>query len=99
MVFITVLTSLLVMTDMHILHSILMDKSTAKGEEVSLEQNLLYKVLFTNNYNNGRSIILDIDECEWRDFCDHGCINLVGSYNCTCRSGYYLDGTYRCLGT
>ena len=30
--------------------------------------------------------------------CDHGCVNTLGSFNCTCRSGYYLAGNYRCFG-
>ena len=43
------------------------------------------------------SIIIDIDECDLQ-YCDHGCVNLVGSYNCTCRSGYQLIGPHRCFG-
>ena len=42
-------------------------------------------------------LILDIDECR-SNYCDHGCVNSIGSYNCTCRSGYYLAGTTRCFG-
>ena len=42
-------------------------------------------------------IFLDIDECDY-DLCDHSCVNLVGSYRCSCRKGYYLAGTYRCFG-
>ena len=42
--------------------------------------------------------ILDINECRYGYRCDHGCVNLIGSYNCTCRSGYYLSGIRRCLG-
>ena len=40
---------------------------------------------------------LDVDEC-LHGICDHNCTNLVGSYKCTCRKGYYLAGTYRCFG-
>ena len=43
-VFVPVHTNILVPQDMLILHSILLDKPTDAGEEVSLEQNLLQKV-------------------------------------------------------
>lgn len=34
---------------------------------------------------------LDIDECaEGIDGCSHMCINDVGSYSCSCNSGYQL---------
>ena len=42
----------------------------------------------------------DINECyERSDDCDHLCTNTIGSYNCSCRDGYYLhqDGK-TCLG-
>ena len=48
-------------------------------------------------YYNELYHILDIDECEY-DLCDHSCVNLIGSYRCSCRKGYYLAGTYRCFG-
>ncbi|NXT79495.1 HMCN1 protein, partial [Zapornia atra] len=32
----------------------------------------------------------DIDECETRDTCQHECRNTLGSYQCTCPSGYRL---------
>uniref|UniRef100_A0A8C4U7D5 Hemicentin-1 n=1 Tax=Falco tinnunculus TaxID=100819 RepID=A0A8C4U7D5_FALTI len=37
---------------------------------------------------NGRCV--DIDECETRDTCQHECRNTLGSYQCTCPSGYRL---------
>ena len=43
---------------------------------------------------------LDIDECSEGIFgCSQGCINSVGSYFCTCQTGYYLDSdNTTCLG-
>jgi len=33
----------------------------------------------------------DVDECtEENGGCEHGCENIVGSYLCTCRTGYFL---------
>uniref|UniRef100_A0A663M826 Hemicentin 1 n=1 Tax=Athene cunicularia TaxID=194338 RepID=A0A663M826_ATHCN len=32
----------------------------------------------------------DIDECKTRDTCQHECRNTLGSYQCTCPSGYHL---------
>ena len=40
---------------------------------------------------------LDVDECSL-GACDHDCVNLVGSYRCSCRTGYYLAGSTRCFG-
>ena len=35
---------------------------------------------------------LDIDECsEKSDSCDHKCVNTIGSYQCSCQSGFTLD--------
>uniref|UniRef100_A0A8C6YM76 Hemicentin 1 n=1 Tax=Nothoprocta perdicaria TaxID=30464 RepID=A0A8C6YM76_NOTPE len=33
---------------------------------------------------------VDIDECENRDVCQHECRNTLGSYQCSCPSGYRL---------
>ena len=36
-------------------------------------------------------ILADIDECsKGNGGCSHGCVNLNGSYHCTCPSGYGL---------
>ena len=38
------------------------------------------------------AIALDINECrEGLDECAENCINTVGSYTCSCNSGYRLD--------
>ena len=39
-------------------------------------------------------IIVDINECELYEFCDQGCVNLNGSYECTCKEGYYWTGGF-----
>ena len=36
--------------------------------------------------------LTDINECELpTTSCEHGCINNKGSYNCTCRPGFFLN--------
>ena len=42
----------------------------------------------------------DIDECEeGLDGCDHNCINIFGSYYCTCMDGYELESdNHTCTG-
>ena len=34
---------------------------------------------------------LDINECNGDHFCDHNCINVEGSYICSCDPGYELQ--------
>ena len=44
--------------------------------------------------------LIDIDECENNSYpCDSNaqCINTIGSFNCTCRTGYIGDG-FSCYG-
>ena len=46
-------------------------------------------------------IKIDIDECALNtDNCEHNCVNTVGSYTCSCKSGYTetSDGIH-CTGT
>jgi hypothetical protein len=52
-----------------------------------------------------RNLFVDVDECTNANYgenggCEHHCQNAVGSYSCSCRSGYGLnnDGR-RCDGT
>src|SRR6218665_3745371 len=39
----------------------------------------------------------DVDECVFI-YCEHNCMNNVGSYECTCRNGYVKNGTANCDG-
>lgn len=42
----------------------------------------------------------DIDECLAETECQEICINIPGSYNCSCREGYGLNSDgYSCSGT
>ena len=42
-------------------------------------------------------MILDIDECTSGDPCHQICTNTPGSFQCSCESGYTVDGS-RCNG-
>ena len=41
------------------------------------------------------SSIKDIDECRDANRCQHRCVNIVGSYHCTCETGYQLAADER----
>ena len=41
--------------------------------------------------------IIDIDECENLFPCQQICTNTLGSYQCSCNSGYLVDGNM-CIG-
>lgn len=43
---------------------------------------------------------LEINECERNtDLCEHNCTNTPGSYNCSCRVGYFLEtNNHNCTG-
>ncbi len=47
------------------------------------------------------SLFSDIDECALgSSICGHNCTNIIGSYYCTCRSGFELDyNRHNCSGT
>jgi len=40
--------------------------------------------------------VSDVDECEMNT-CDQLCTNFVGSYNCSCYSGYRLENDTKCV--
>ena len=44
--------------------------------------------------------ILDINECLTNNGgCQHTCTNSIGSYSCSCNTGYVLDSdNHRCIG-
>ena len=44
-------------------------------------------------------IIVDINECNVNNGgCEHTCTNTVGSYNCSCNTGYQLSLGQHCSG-
>ena len=45
-------------------------------------------------------MVTDVNECRVNNGgCDHGCINTVSSYYCTCRTGYNLQSDkHSCKG-
>ena len=46
-------------------------------------------------------LYLDIDECTAANAssCQHICANTLGSFDCSCRTGYYLDSDkFSCHG-
>ena len=56
---------------------------------------------FLHENKSTNSLFLEINECSaGTDNCDANadCTNTVGSYNCTCKSGYSGDGV-TCTGT
>lgn len=47
------------------------------------------------------AIILDKNECKTQQpqYCQFGCINLVGSYRCSCQTGFVQDAYWnQCVG-
>ena len=44
-------------------------------------------------------VITDIDECkQGNGGCEHTCTNTIGSYYCTCKTGYQLSKGKHCSG-
>ena len=41
---------------------------------------------------------IDLDECTGSHRCQHNCHNTVGSYSCSCRTGYQQVGATNCRG-
>lgn len=56
----------------------------------------LYIVLSSSDLN----LNLDVNECEtFNGGCDHQCNNTIGSFNCKCRKGFFLDANGKtCIG-
>ena len=40
------------------------------------------------------NLLLDVNECTYDNLCHQNatCVNLIGSYNCTCNEGFIGDG-------
>ena len=60
----------------------------------------MYKSKLSNIHCSYNIILLDINECdEGSHNCEHICTNTAGSFECSCNSGYRLDGNGRnCSG-
>ena len=49
--------------------------------------------------NRSNSFLIDIDECnEGTSGCAQTCTNTIGSYNCSCRTGFVLTNRHGCEG-
>ena len=57
-------------------------------------------MLITITVHVNISTFIDIDECSTGvDECDQNCQNNIGSYECSCNSGYILnDAGFHCNG-
>ena len=58
------------------------------------KNSLAYKNIVRNNLSS------DVNECSTNNGgCEHGCVNNVGSFQCTCRSGFRLSSNRKsCTG-
>ena len=60
---------------------------------------LIWKLYYLYNLDE-LVFISDKDECDISNGgCDDVCVNIEGSYTCTCRNGYVMDTTTnKCIG-
>ena len=66
----------------------------------SYEQGQGEEPLFITTASSNHNLDLDVNECETLNGgCDHQCNNTAGSFICTCRKGFFLDGNgTACIG-
>ena len=65
--------------------------------KMQLSSNTIHE--YANEYMH-MLMYADIEECEQLKPCSHGCVNIVGSFRCSCPSGMSLSGDGRvCKGT
>ena len=44
-------------------------------------------------------LYIDINECDTNNGgCDHNCTNTIGSFECSCSTGYHLCDNVYCIG-
>jgi len=55
------------------------------------------KIVIVYNVHINYFFFIDINECNITSPCQQTCTNTLGSYQCSCNSGYTVDGT-RCNG-
>lgn len=82
-----------------------MERREKRGERVEKVRVDKHKEVGNTNLSiiccSKHNILLDVDECAMgTDGCSYNaiCTNNVGSYNCTCLSGFSGDGV-NCAGT
>ena len=68
---------------------------------------ILYTLLVISSHNKSLlsafgfcfNLMIDVNECDREDVCDHECRNTYGSYHCVCRDGYQIaDDSRTCHG-
>ena len=60
----------------------------------------VYSIIYLASQLYNHYMPTDIDEClDDNGGCNHTCINIVGSYECSCWQGYFLsDDQHTCVG-
>ena len=98
-VLIGVLITAITMWDLTHVHVTLDSGSIQMDMDVTVTRRL--PSILSHLFNTFHLDHADIDECtEGTDRCDQNCHNNVGSYTCTCNSGYRLNANgYGCDGT